>query len=198
MRPQLWLIAGPNGAGKSTLVDRHAYFLLRYDVPVIDPDLIARQMDPGDPAHAALSAGREALRLQEAFLAAGRSFLLETTFSGKRELELIRRASASGYKVNCVYVGIGSPNQSIFRVRERVTRGGHRVPSADVARRYSRGLGNLAQVTTKVDRLYILDNSGRSHRLILSLENGRRKYVSKDLPGWCSALNLAHYGGRSR
>jgi predicted ABC-type ATPase len=190
------MVAGPNGAGKSTLVNRYTDLLKRNDVPVINPDVIAKDMEPFDPARAALGAGKEALRLQEAFLAEKRSFLVETTFSGKRELELMKRASVSGYKVNCVFVGIDSPDKSAFRVEQRAIRGGHSVPDADVARRYERGLENLAQVISKVDRLYLLDNSGRSHRLILSIENGRRKYISQDVPGWCNALNLPPYGDR--
>lgn len=182
---QLWVVAGPNGAGKSTVVQRHAEILNRYNVPVINPDDIAREIDPDDPARAALSAGKEALRRQEQFLSQSRSFLVETTLSGKRELEFMRRASASGYKVNLVYVGVESADISAFRVGERVRRGGHHVPETDVQRRYSRSLANLNEAVKSVDRVYVLDNSGKSLRLVLSIEEGRRKYISQNMPLWC-------------
>lgn len=183
--PQLWIVAGPNGAGKSTLVERYTNFLTRYNIAAINPDVIAGEIDPIDPTRAALSAGKEALRRQDAFLSEMRSFLVETTFSGKHELGLMRRASALGYKVNCVYIGVNSPKQLDFRVRERVSAGGHFVPSADIMRRYERSLKNLPKAITISDRVYILDNSLKNHRLILSIEKGRKKYASERIPQWC-------------
>jgi antirestriction protein ArdC/phage/plasmid primase-like uncharacterized protein/predicted ABC-type ATPase/proteasome lid subunit RPN8/RPN11/predicted RNA methylase len=180
--PQLWVVAGPNGAGKSTVVQRYADILSRHSVPVINPDDIAREMDPDYPARAALSARKEALRRQEELLSRGRSFLVETTLSGKREVEFMRQAAASGYKVNLVYVGVESPDVSTFRV------GGHNVPKADIQRRYSRSLANLDEAVKSADRVYVLDNSKRSRRLVLSIEQGQRKHVSKNMPPWCKKV----------
>jgi predicted ABC-type ATPase len=59
-KPQLWVIAGPNGAGKSTLVQRY----VAGRVPVVNPDDIAREIDPhhhGEPG-TMLRAGRLALQ----------------------------------------------------------------------------------------------------------------------------------------
>lgn len=53
---ELMIIAGPNGAGKSTLTK-----LFAANMPVIDPDAIARTIDPERPESAALAAGRQAI-----------------------------------------------------------------------------------------------------------------------------------------
>jgi predicted ABC-type ATPase len=74
--PQLWIIAGPNGAGKTTLTgDKPAG-----RVPVVNPDDIARSLDPnhnGNPT-VMLKAGREAIGLRAAYLAARQTFAVET------------------------------------------------------------------------------------------------------------------------
>lgn len=173
---QIWIVAGPNGAGKSTLADRFN----RGRVATINPDIIYAK----DPSVGLIGAGRKVLALQEEYLAEGRSFHLETTFSGNRELRLIQDAKARGFKVNLVYVGLGRPETSVTRVAARVLAGGHHVPTQDILRRWERSLANLTKGAVAADRTFILDNSGRRHRLILVKEKGRVKMVAKALPAW--------------
>ncbi len=58
--PTLTVIAGANGSGKSTLTKLSAGSTL-----LIDPDAIAREIDPINPASAAIAAGRQALSLSQ-------------------------------------------------------------------------------------------------------------------------------------
>jgi predicted ABC-type ATPase len=115
--PQIWIVAGPNGAGKTTVTDR--WFTPR--IPVVSPDTLAflQKLNP-------LQAGRAAIQLQERLLADRSSFSIDTTFSGKRELVLMRRAAAIGYKVNLVFICLETPALCQARVLERVGSGGMR------------------------------------------------------------------------
>ena len=64
--PQLWVAAGPNGAGKSTLTRRYLVGRL----PIVDPDAIARELDPPDPTRVRVrvQAGREAIHQRRRLL----------------------------------------------------------------------------------------------------------------------------------
>ncbi len=179
---QLWVVAGPNGAGKSTLTRRY----LAGRLPIVDPDVIAQELNPADPTRARvrLQAGREAIHRHEAFLAQGIDFALETTLSGNRELELMQRAREMGYKVTLVYLGIDAPGLANVRIDQRVAEGGHHVPPQDVARRYSRSMANLATALQSVDRAFVLDNSGQRRRLLLSMAQGQVRHRSRNLPSW--------------
>lgn len=180
--PQLLVIAGPNGAGKTTLTSDY----LAGRIPVVNPDDYARQIDPrhnGDSA-VMLQAGRMAIAQRQSFLAARQSFAIETTLTGKGELDLMRRASAQGYKVNLLFVGLNEAPLSAARVAERVRRGGHPVPLADIFRRFDRSLSNLHTALPMVDRAFVLDNSGDRRRLLFSIEAGRVKHLAKNLPEW--------------
>lgn len=180
--PQLWVLAGPNGAGKSTLASR--YFVGR--LTVVNPDVIAQALEP-TALHSAgvrVQSGREAVRRQEALLAQGADFALETTLSGHRELAVMWRAQQAAYKVNLVYVGIDSPKTTLRRIAQRIADGGHAVPAVDATRRFARSLANLATALPRVDRAFVLDNTGLRYRLLLSLEQGRVKYRSRHLPSW--------------
>lgn len=180
--PQLLVIAGPNGAGKTTLTGDY----LAGRIPVVNPDDFAKQLDPnhnGDRA-VMLAAGRMAIEQRQSLLSARQSFAVETTLTGKGELELMRRASAQGYKVNLVFVGLNEAPLSAARVAERVSRGGHPVPLDDIFRRFDRSLANLHAALPTVDRAFVLDNSGDRRRLLFSIENGRVKHLAKNLPDW--------------
>lgn len=174
--PQLWIVAGPNGAGKSSLVVRFN----RGRLAIINPDILFAE----DPSRGLIGAGRKALAQQAAYLKAGENFLIETTFSGNREIALMREAKEKGFKVNLVYVGLDSPKDSIARVGVRVMAGGHHVPAVDILRRRERSLANLPEGAVAADRAFLFDNSGRRHRLILVQEKGQVKMLAKALPAW--------------
>ena len=128
--PWLWLLAGPNGAGKST----YARNLLANVEEIVGPDELAYQLSQDVPESAALQAGRLAVRRRNELLEQRRSFAVETTLSGRRHLLLIERARSEGWSIGVVYIGLGSPDLAIARVRERVSQGGHDVPAADTRR----------------------------------------------------------------
>jgi predicted ABC-type ATPase len=166
-QPQLWVFAGPNGAGKSTLV---YYFKVAERIPVVNADDIADALRQGNirqsEAAIIVQAGRRAVAQRDRLLHAGRTFAIETTLTGHSELEFMRAARLRGYKVNLVYVMLSSAEQSNSRVVLRVAAGGHDVPEQDVFRRFGRSLENLPAAMKASDRVRILDNSGRSYRLV--------------------------------
>ncbi|WP_205836180.1 AAA family ATPase [Methylobacterium brachiatum] len=126
MTPQLWVFAGPNGAGKSTLARRHAC----ERIEVVSPDDIAREIARGrggDPSVAG-RACRLAIERRQALRDAHQSFGIETTLAGCSERAFMAETRDHGFKVNLVFVGIGSIIQSRSRVAERVKRGGIRFP----------------------------------------------------------------------
>jgi predicted ABC-type ATPase len=169
--PELMIIAGPNGAGKSTLTR-----LFAADMPVIDPDAIAREIDPENPESAALAAGRQAIDRARAYIQSDCSFIVETTLAGNTYLNLVREVKALGWVASLTYIGIDDPATNIQRVRSRVKLGGHDVPVADIVRRYERSLVNLSKAAKIVDshserlcqRLILYDNSTDArHQLVI-------------------------------
>ena len=178
--PTLFVVAGPNGCGKSTLT-RTKWFA---GVEVIDPDAIARSMAPGAPAQAA----REALRQRRTALHAGRTHLVETTLAGSGVLRLMEAAQTAGYRIELHYVCVNSPDQALYRIRNRVALGGHDVPEPDVRRRFARSLAHLpAAIARSAEaRLYDNTDSERPHREVAILL-GANRWTAERLPGWATA-----------
>lgn len=179
--PTLTIVAGPNGSGKSTLTRSAA---LDGSDRLLDPDAIARLMNPSHPSAAAIPAGREVLKRTAEYLAQGVSFAIETTLSGHGNLDLLREAKSRGYEVRLMFIALDSPEQCIVRVRNRVARGGHFVPEADVRRRYARSIANAAQALRLADDVEFYENSGHGHRLILIAKAGVVVWQAEPLPEW--------------
>jgi hypothetical protein len=62
-------------------------------LPVVNPDNINKLY----PERGGGYAGREAILQQEDRLSCGTSFIIETTISGQRELQLVKAAKSKGY-----------------------------------------------------------------------------------------------------
>lgn len=93
-----------------------------------------------------------------------------------------------GFKINLVFVGVSSVYQSRSRVSERILRGGHAVPPADIKRRFGRSMTHLAQAIQIAHRVLLIDNSSKRLRLLVSCENGRVKHISAHLPRWVQTV----------
>ena len=186
MKPRFWVFAGPNGAGKSTIVDQY----VGGRIPIVNPDNIARMLSADLSRSARIAqAGRAAINERTRLLAARLSFGIETTLTGRSELDLMRTAVKAGYQVNFIYIGLRDLQHSIGRVEERVRNGGHDVPLADLLRRFDRSVANLRDAAAIANhRVTLLDNSGTRPRLILTMKDGRTKFRSSQFPCWADGI----------
>ena len=177
------LIGGVNGAGKSSLTG--VLKAERTDLGrIIDPDRLTAQHG------GALEGGREAIRQQEACLAAGLSFAQETTLSGIRTLRTVRRARDAGYFIRLFYVGLDSAEESIARIANRVRKGGHSIPEEDVRRRFAGRFEALCAVLPYCDEAVFYDNEN-GFRVVGEYRNGELLPVGSDLPRWFCELQAA-------
>lgn len=143
MPPTLCILGGCDGAGKTTLARE---LLPRLGLMrLLNADEIARGLSPLDPSLAAFKAGRLVIEEVKSLIAAGSSFALESTLSGKTHVAMLRTARERGFRIVVHYVVIGSAAHAVERVKLRVKLGGHDVSAADVARRYERSLRHLLE-----------------------------------------------------
>ena len=181
--PSLVVVAGPNGCGKSTLTQIGKI----RDIEIIDPDAIARDMRDAALARVEIAAAREALKRRRAAVAAGRSFLIETTLAGQGSLREMKDARRSGFSISLHYVSVASPDDAVLRVRNRVARGGHDVPDEDVRRRFNRSRANLSLAMAISDEWHLYDNTRARdpHRVVAFLKAGHR-WTAGRCPAWAA------------
>ena len=170
MSKQLYIIAGCNGAGKTT-----ASFTILPEVldckEFINADEIAKGLSPFQPESVAMQAGRIMLARMDELLQKGETFAFETTLATKSYKQKIEWAQANGYEVTLLFFWLDSPNMAKKRVAQRVTEGGHSIPSQTIERRYHNGISNLFAIyIDMVDICYIFDNSEGRKELIAQKE----------------------------
>jgi len=69
-----------------------------------------------------------------------------------------------GYKIILVYIHLIDSNLNEARVHQRITEGGHSVPTDKIHSRIPRTMKNIKTALTIVDEAWILDNSSEQNR----------------------------------
>lgn len=184
-KPVMTIFAGTNGAGKSTLTRNFNDQLGE----IIDPDTIAKTINPHNPESVSPSAGREAIKRVRECIQNGKSFSIETTLAGKHAIRQMEQAKEAGFEINLYYVGLKNVEYHIERVEMRVKNGGHHIPEEDIRRRYDRSIGHLPDAIKLADRSFILDNTSK-FRLVMEIDKGKVQTISKDIPQWVKTTFL--------
>jgi len=164
-RPVVYAIAGPNGAGKTTFARE---FLPDARVmEFLNADLLAAGLSPLQPGAMAVRSARLVLSRWAELVKMRRDFAFETTLSGKTYAGMLGSARATGYHVRLCYLWLPSVNMSLRRVRQRVRKGGHNVPEADLRRRFLPSLRNLFHLYLPLaDEALLYNAAGNPPRLV--------------------------------
>jgi predicted ABC-type ATPase len=176
----LYIIAGPNGVGKTTFARE---FLPHYAdcKNFVNADLIAQGVAPFSPETAALRAGRMMLNEIRSFSKRRESFAFETTLSGRSYLALIRVLKRRGYKVHLFFLFVENVDVALFRIDQRVIKGGHDIPELVVRRRFDRSLGNFfREYQPIVDSWHLFDNTGSTPVTIAFRTGTKPRIIDRD------------------
>lgn len=168
MSNQIYILAGANGSGKSTISRE---LLPAEGIVYINPDDIARELNPISIEDAKISAGKETLVRTMHLLDERRSFAIESTLSGNAYVRVIEKAKSLGYRINIIYTYVDSPEVCIARIAGRVQKGGHNIPEEDVRRRYVRSLNNFNAIYAPLaDYWLLVYNGDRGARFVADCE----------------------------
>lgn len=114
--------------------------------------------------------------------------MVETTLAGTGILRHMEAARREGYKIVLHYVFLGSPEQSLDRIRNRVLLGGHDIPEDDVRRRFKRSRTNLPAAAAQADEVYLYDNTDSDRpNLEVAAFRGETLWIEESVPDWAIA-----------
>ena len=167
----LYIIAGCNGAGKTT-----ASYTVLPEIwkcrEFVNADEIAKGLSPLNPESVAIEAGKLMLERIEHLLKGNESFSIETTLATRSYVKLVERAQSLGFSVNLLFFWLSSPEAAIKRVAQRVSEGGHNIPTDTIIRRYHLGINNFYKLfKDKVDYWMLVDNTTSPRTIVADSNN---------------------------
>jgi predicted ABC-type ATPase len=162
----LYIIAGANGSGKTTFAKSFAKI---NDLYFINADEIAKELDSDNITKYKMKAGKIFFQELEKHLHLNKSFVIETTLSGKYLVKYITQAKKLDFQISLIYLFLENPDTNITRVRNRVLNGGHNVPQEDIIRRFYRSKEMFFNIYKDLsDNWNIYYNSNESFEKIAS------------------------------
>lgn len=185
-QPLMYVFAGNNGSGKSTF---RSLVIDKLGIEInIDPDAIARRLDPENPELKRFAAGKIVIKTVRECIKEGKSFSIETTLAGKNAINQMNQAKEYGYEISMFFLGLKEVSKNIERVALRVKNGGHHIPTEDILRRHTTSRDNLLQNLKLIDNLLVVDNSNLDGELILETSQGNISFQSNHIPQWVTPI----------
>ena len=148
-KPIVLAFAGPNGSGKTTVAKS-----LKPFGSYVNADDLKKEYNLTD-----LKAAQMAESIRNHLLENRRDFSFETVLSTDRNLNLLNKAKALGYEIQCIYVLTCNENINVARVKARHASGGHDVPVEKIRMRYHLALSLIPRLGKTCDKLLIYDNT---------------------------------------
>lgn len=181
--PNVYIIAGPNGAGKTTFATE---FLPQYAKckNFVNADLIASGLAPFSPESAAIKAGRILLEQLRSLSEQKADFAFESTLSGTAYVPFLKKLKSKGYVIHIFYLWVPKVGLSLARIKERVAKGGHDVPSQDVKRRFNKSFEKFLHLYRPLaDYWSIIDNASVTTQIIVRGMGDQLEIIDEDLYG---------------
>lgn len=175
------IVAGVNGCGKSSLTG-----VLRTEInnlgKIIDVDKITVECG-GE-----LVEGEEkANSIIDDCLDKGIFFTQETTLSGRKTLNTIKRAIQKDYYIRLYYVGLDTKEESLLRIENRVKKGGHNIDTEAVTKRFAKRFDDLLVVLPYCNEATFYDNDN-GFVTVAKYKNGELQPIGKNSPKWLKEL----------
>ena len=171
------LIAGVNGTGKSSfrgVLEGQGVALGH----IVDPDAIAKEHHFRE-----IAAGKEAVKAIDGCIARGKTLTQETTLSGRRVKRTAAAAKSRGYRVTMYYIGLNTKYESVYRIANRVRKGGHDIPPEDVERRFAKRFDDLKAVLPFCDEVVFYDNENGFVKVAV-IQDGCFRFTNGYRPDW--------------
>lgn len=176
---QYILIAGVNGTGKSSfrgVLEGQGVNMGH----IVDPDVIAKNNKFNE-----IAAGRQAVQEIDNCINNNESVTQETTLSGHRIKKTVIRAKSKGYNITMYYIGLNTKYESIYRIANRVRKGGHNISPDDVDRRFNKRFKDLNEIVPYCDKVVFYDNENGFVK-VAEINNGKFEFTNGYRPDWIS------------
>lgn len=182
-RPEFAVVAGPNGAGKSRLCPFYV------SSSSFDGDKLAMQLKEEHPEwperwiHGTIAGELE--KQKNKALENHTDFAFETNFSNEMVVRMIKEFQEAGFKITLYYFGLSSVEESLMRVSQRKTTGGHDVSEDVVRYNFTEGIKLTKDNLHIFENITFIDgNSPYGNIIAIHVGKNHTHNVSDNTPRW--------------
>ena len=117
-------------------------------------------------------------------------FLFWNSFFHESKIDFVAKAKSHGYQIILIYIHLIDSSLNEARVIQRVSEGGHSVPSEKIHNRIPRTMKHIRAVLPLIDEARFLDNSSKNNpfQQIAVLKNGNYTEIASPMPEWAQEM----------
>ena len=115
------------------------------------------------------------------------SFIQETTLAGSATEYIAAKAKELGYYIKMYYIGLNSLKECLARIINRVRKGGHDVPEADVRREFASRWDAVERILPYCNEAHFFDNDNGFVE-VAEYRNGEVVSIGELRPDWLKEL----------
>ena len=133
--------------------------------------------------------------MRQEMIEKGLSHSYETVFSHPSTIADMQKAKDAGFKIYLYFVATESPEINKARVLQRVSVGGHNVPTAKIEERYYKSLELMHEASQLCDEVWFFDNSKSTYSVVAHFKviNGKKSWdpiLKGQLSNWFTKYYL--------
>lgn len=181
--PEIYIIGGPNGAGKTTSAKSLLPELLHCH-EYVNADSIAAALSPFAPESVSVQSGRLMLDRIHHLGSQKKSFSFETTMASRSFAPFLADCKKNKYTINLIFLWLQDPELALERVKDRVERGGHTIPSDTILRRYKRSIDNFLNLYIPLADDWILYDNSSTEPTIVAEKKAHQPFSVYDQKSW--------------
>lgn len=109
--------------------------------------------------------------------------VLEITLVEDKDIKKLTKIKNQDYYIIMYYIGLNSSQESINRIKNRVLKGGHNIPTDDVLRRFNNRIEAIKRVLPYCDEVIFYDNENGFVK-VAEIKNNKFNYSNGYRPKW--------------
>jgi predicted ABC-type ATPase/pimeloyl-ACP methyl ester carboxylesterase len=180
----LFFVDGAIGSGKSTIMKNFIIYNSLQDLLFYSPEYYVYSLKSDLDFISQYNQAKDFL-WDDMYrrVSTGESFIVESVFTKKEKVDLLRYAKGKGYLINGIYIGTSNPEINIARVNKRVKEGSFFIPEEKTVDRYYKSLQGLKTTFDISDSFLLFDNSNEIPVLVLQKCNNQTT-ITDTFPEW--------------
>lgn len=117
----------------------------------------------------------------------GICFTLKTTLSSRNAVIAAKNALEQGYYVRCYYVGLNTIEESINRIKNRVSKGGHDVSADIIEWNFNTRFADISELIPYCNEVVFYDNEN-GFCAVATYTEGKFRLLEENTPEWICAF----------